>query len=432
MRVLQVGELSSLIRAAVEEVPDLQDAYVEAELGDCHLSAAGHWYFSLKDARPGQASQAALRAVMFSSKARSLAFQPASGMRVIAHGQVSFYLAQGSLQFYMDRLEPQGVGALALALQQLLQRLEAEGLFAEERKRPLPFLPRRLAVVTSTRGAALRDVLHVVRRRCPIVEVLVCPTAVQGEGAVEEIVNALELAGRSQAEVVLLVRGGGSLEDLRAFNSEEVARAVASCPRPVVAGVGHETDSSVVDYVADRRAPTPSVAAELAVPDLGRLVAEVARRRDRLWRVGRGGLGSRRRDLSRIAGRLGRMAPRLRLANSRLDLDRRQAALTSAWRRLLTAERRALETRSGLLAARGPRPRLAQAQEEFRGRVGRLEALSPLAVLGRGYSITLGPDGRGVLRRATEVEVGQVIRSRLHHGSVRSRVEEVEEAADGG
>ncbi|MGH7610088.1 MAG: exodeoxyribonuclease VII large subunit [Candidatus Dormibacteria bacterium] len=436
MRVLQVGELSSLIRSAVEEEPQLQDAYVEAELGDCHRSGAGHWYFNLKDCRPGEAGRAVLRAVMFGSKARGLAFEPSSGMRVVAHGQVSFYLAGGSVQLYLDSLEPQGVGALALAFQQLVERLQREGLFAAERKRPLPFLPRRLAVVTSLQGAALRDVLHVVRRRCPITEVLVCPTPVQGEGAVEAIVAGLGLAGRAQVDVVLLVRGGGSLEDLQAFNSEAVARAVVACPHPVVVGVGHETDSSVADFAADRRAPTPSVAAELAVPDLLGLQQDLAQRRLRLRRLGLAGVEGRQQALELARRRLGRSAPAARVAASRLDLDRRQAALGSGLRRLLAALAGGLEARRGLLRARGPERRLGHAREEFQGRVGRLEALSPLAVLGRGYSITLDAEGRLVLRDAVQVKVGDTVTTRLGRGGLHSRVSAVEEqgveVADGG
>ncbi|MGH7667743.1 MAG: exodeoxyribonuclease VII large subunit [Candidatus Dormibacteria bacterium] len=432
MLVLQVGELASLIRATLAADPRLQDAYVEAELGDCHLSAAGHWYFNLKDCRPGGTDRSVLKAAMFRREAQSLRFEPRTGMRVLAHGSVSVYAAAGSLQLYLDRLEPQGVGALALAYQQLVARLEQEGLFAAERKRPLPFLPQRLAVVTSRQGAALRDVIHVVQRRCPIVEVLVAPTLVQGEAAVREILAALELAGRAGVEVVLLVRGGGSLEDLQAFNSEAVARAVAACPLPVVVGVGHETDTSVADFVADRRAPTPSVAAELAVPDLAQLRFDVSRLRLRLRRAGEAALLEERRRVEVLERRLARMEPAQRLATGRIDLDLRQQRLGAAWRRLLLGERRALQARAGLLRARGPERRLLQAREEFAGRVGRLEALSPLGVLSRGYSITLDEQSGAVLRRADQVAVGANIRTHLLRGGLVSQVREVRAAPEGG
>ncbi|HUY09515.1 MAG TPA: exodeoxyribonuclease VII large subunit [Candidatus Dormibacteraeota bacterium] len=432
MRVLQVGELASLIRGALAADPQLQDAYVEAELGDCHLSAAGHWYFNLKDSRPDGVDRSVLKAAMFRKEARGLQFEPRTGMKVLAHGSVSVYAAAGSLQVYLDRLEPQGVGALALAFQQLVARLEAEGLFASDRKRKLPFLPRRLAVVTSRQGAALRDVIHVVQRRCPITEVVVAPTLVQGEGAVREIIAALELAGRAAVDVVLLVRGGGSLEDLQAFNSEEVARAVLACPLPVVVGVGHETDTSVADFVADRRAPTPSVAAELAVPDLALLRLDLSRRSLRLRRGGEEWTAKERQRLGVSADRLARLAPAARLATGRIDLDLRQQRLGTSVRRVLALEHRELTARVGLLRARGPERRLLQAREEFSGRVGRLEALSPLAVLGRGYSITLDESGGEVLRDAERVAVGSSISTRLLRGGLVSRVSEVKPELEGG
>ncbi|NNM97695.1 MAG: exodeoxyribonuclease VII large subunit [Candidatus Dormibacteraeota bacterium] len=424
VRILQVGELNSLIRADLEEDPGLQDVWVEAEIGTHTHSAAGHHYLTLKDCR--QPEQASIKAVMFRGQAQGLAFEPATGQQVIAHGKVSMYPSRGDVQLYLDRLEPTGVGALALAFQQLLAKLQAEGLFAPERKRQLPFLPRRLAVVTSGRGAAIRDVIHVVRRRCPITQVVVVPTLVQGEGSPAAIVAALELAGRSDVDVVLLVRGGGSLEDLQAFNSELVARAVASCPHPVVTGVGHETDTTVVDYVADLRAPTPSVAAELVVPDLEALRAELAARRLRLRRGGLGWLQLELEGLTQRQVRLARMAPLARIESGRQDLDRAQLRLTAAVRRILRQEGMALRARGQTLVARGPGPRLLRAREEFAGRVGRLEALSPLAVLGRGYSITFRSDTGQVIRDGAQVAPGADIVTRLQRGTVRSKVTAVE------
>jgi exodeoxyribonuclease VII large subunit len=432
VRVLQVGELASLIRATLASEPQLQDTYVEAELGDCHLSAAGHWYFTLKDCSPGGSDRSVLKAALFRKEARGLQFEPRTGMRVLAHGAVSVYAAGGSLQVYLDRLEPQGVGALALAFQQLVARLEAEGLFAAERKRALPFLPRRLAVVTSLHGAALRDVVHVVRRRCPITEIVVVPTLVQGEGAVRSLLGALKLAGRADVDVVLLVRGGGSLEDLQAFNSEDVARTIIACPLPVVVGVGHETDSSVADFVADRRAPTPSVAAQLAVPDLAGLKLDLSRRSLALRRGTESWVSNQHRELETIGRRLARLAPATRLASGRIDLDLRQQRLAAAARRLLAREVGGLSSRAGLLQARGPERRLLHAGEEFRGRVGRLEALSPLAVLGRGYSITFDESGTEVLRDAELVELGTALVTRLSRGRLVSRVSEVRPELDGG
>lgn len=434
VRILQVGELNSLIRADLEEDPDLQDVYVEAEIGNYTRSAAGHRYMTLKDARSGQAEQSVIKAVLFRGQAQGLAFEPETGQRVIAHGRISVYVSRGDVQLYLDRLEPTGVGALALAFQQLVAKLEAEGLFADSRKRAVPFLPRRLAVVTSPRGAAVRDVIHVIRRRCPTVEVLVVPTLVQGDGSPQAIATALELASRAAVDVVLLVRGGGSMEDLQAFNTEVVARAVAGCSHPVIAGVGHETDTTVVDFVADRRAPTPSVAAELAVPELAALQAELATRRLRLRREVLGRFETERTGLARLGIRLERMAPLARIETGRQDLDRALGRLTATAIRLVRAEVLGVRGRSEMLAARGPGPRLLRAREEFSGRVGRLEALSPLGVLARGYSITFRGDSGQVVRDSAEVNLGDELTTRLDRGRLRSQViaaEQGEEESDG-
>ncbi|MHB1501344.1 MAG: exodeoxyribonuclease VII large subunit [Candidatus Dormibacteria bacterium] len=421
-RVLQVGELNSLIRADLEEDPELADLYVEAEIGTCTRSAAGHRYLTLKDCRPGAGEAASIKAVMFRGAGRTLDFEPETGQRIIAHGKVSFYASRGDVQLYLDRLEPTGVGALAIAFQQLVAKLEAEGLFAAARKRPLPFLPRRVAVVTSGRGAAIRDVIQVVRRRCPITSVLVLPTLVQGEGSPAAIVEALRLADRSGPDLILLVRGGGSLEDLQAFNTEEVARAVAALSHPVITGVGHETDTTVVDFVADRRAATPSVAAELAVPDLEQLRADVAARRLRLRRGAEGITSAMSRSLLQLEARLRRLAPRTRVEAGRQDLDRLSIRLEGARSRLVARRRVDLDGRRHLLVARGPGPRLLRAREEFLGRVGRLEALSPLAVLGRGYSITYLAEGGQMLRDPSQVGPGERILTRLARGTVASTV----------
>ncbi len=421
-RVLQVGELNSLILADLEEDPELADVYVEAEIGTCSRSAAGHRYLTLTDCRPGSAEPASIRAVMFRGAGRNLEFEPETGQRVIAHGRVSLYTSRGDVQLYLDRLEPTGIGAIAIAFQQLVAKLEAEGLFLPERKRAIPFLPRRVAVVTSPRGAAIRDVIHVIRRRCPITSIVVLPTLVQGDASPAAIVEALRLADRAAPDVILLVRGGGSLEDLQAFNTEEVARAVAGLSHPVITGVGHETDTTVADFVADRRAATPSVAAELAVPDLEQLRAEVAARRLRLRRGVDGLIIQMGGSLGQLHARLSRLAPRARVEAGRQDLDRLTSRLQGIGSRMVTGRRSELLGRLRLLAARGPAPRLLRAREEFSGRVGRLEALSPLAVLGRGYSITYLVDQGTMLRESGQVQPGDRLLTRLARGTVTSAV----------
>ncbi len=425
MKVLQVGELSARLRATLEDEPSLQDVYVEAEIGDCSRSAAGHWYVTLRDARPGQAERAAVSAVLFRGAAAGLAFEPARGQRVIAHGQVALYAPRGQLQLVLDRLEPVGVGALAIAFAQLVARLEVEGLLAAERRRPLPFLPRRVAVVTSTTGAAIRDVLHVLHRRCPIVEVLVVPTLVQGDLAPGQLVRALQLAPQPGVEVVLLVRGGGSLEDLQAFNHEAVARAVAAVPVPVVVGVGHETDTTVCDLVADRRAATPSVAAALVVPDLWQLREEVQLRRARWRRSALGQVGRRRLTLEARAARLGRLSPLRRLVARRQDLDRAAVRLARAVARRVTIDRDRSRSRRDRLRREAARITRA-AREGLVARSGRLEALSPVAVLARGYSMTWDVGRHRVARTAAELSPGDRIRTRLGAGMVSSTVTGVE------
>ncbi|HVA21309.1 MAG TPA: exodeoxyribonuclease VII large subunit [Candidatus Micrarchaeia archaeon] len=453
MAVLQVGELTARLRSTVEEEPALQDVYVEAEIGDCTRSAAGHWYLTLRDARAGQGARAAVAAVCFRGSAAGLRFEPARGQRVIAHGQVTLYAARGQLQLVVDRLEPAGVGALAVAFAQLVARLTAEGLIGEGRRRPLPFLPRRVAVVTSPTGAAIRDVLHVLHRRCPITEVLVVPTLVQGDLAPAQLVRALELAAQPSVEVVLLVRGGGSLEDLQAFNSEAVARAVTRVPVPVVVGVGHETDTTVCDLVADRRAPTPSVAAELVVPDRWALREEVRVRRARWQRSGLARVERRRLTLAGRGRRLVGLSPRRRLAGRRQDLDRAAGGLSRAMARRLAARRQRWEAARGALRQAGPGRRLGDERGRVRARrdrlrrelgqtvraararlaagAGRLEALSPLAVLARGYSVTFDGARGGVVRSAAELRPGATIRTRLRAGMVDSTVTRVEEGQEG-
>lgn len=421
-RILQVGELNSLIRADLEEDPLLQDVYVEAEIGTCTKSAAGHRYLTLKDCRPTERDPATIRAVLFRGNGAGLTFEPVTGQMVIAHGRISVYAARGEMQLYLDRLEPTGVGALALAFQQLVAKLEAEGLFQAGRKRPKPYLPRRIAVVTSPRGAAIRDVIHVLRRRCPITEVLVVPSLVQGDASPRELVVALQLAGRSGADLVLLVRGGGSMEDLQAFNAEEVARAVAAVPVPVITGVGHETDTTIVDFVADLRAPTPSAAAELAVPDLESLRLELTGRSLRVRHAALVRVEVESGRLENLDRRLGRMAPRMRLLAGRQDLDRRWERLERGWGNSATARIARLESMRELLRARGPELRLRSAREELVGRVGRLEALSPLGVLSRGYSITWRQPDQVAVRSSRELQVGEEIYTQLRTGAVRSQI----------
>jgi exodeoxyribonuclease VII large subunit len=413
-----VSDLTVLIRDTLAARPELEDVLVEGEVSNLKAHVSGHLYFTLKDAR------ASVSSVCFRANALQIPFRPENGMTVVAHGSVQVYEQQGKYQLYVDRLEPSGVGALALGVEQLKQRLSAEGLFDERRKRALPLLPRRVVVVTSRNGAALRDVCTVIARRAPCIGVVLSPATVQGDGAVETLVRALQRADRVRdADVILLVRGGGSLEDLIAFNSEALARAIRATRLPVVTGVGHETDTTVADLAADRRAATPSAAAELVAPNVAMLQEDVAARHARLA-LAIVGLVKVRRD-------------RIRIASLRL----RQALMQEA-----SLKRRALDQQTSRFAVAHPsrrveieRLRLQRSAERLQGAVvratvarhaalatrsARLAGLSPRRTLERGYSITSDLDGR-VITNAATAPPGTRLRTVLQHGSLESTVDAV-------
>ncbi|MCB9724495.1 MAG: exodeoxyribonuclease VII large subunit [Spirochaetaceae bacterium] len=394
--ILAVGELLAGLKGLIEH--HVGRVFVVGEISNLHQARSGHSYFTLKD-ETGQ-----IRAALFRGNARQVRFDLEEGLEVVAEAEVSIYVARGELQLVVRGLEPRGVGALQLAFEQLRKRLAAAGFFDEARKRSLPTFPRRVGVVTSPTSAAVRDVLKVAARRFPATPLLVSPTLVQGDEAPEQIAAAIaRVAAIEDVDVVLVVRGGGSLEDLQAFNTEVVARAIFDCPRPVIAGVGHETDVTIADLVADARAPTPSAAAMLALPDRGALAAMVARDVRRLGSAMRGRVDVRRQRLRRLHEVLRARSPQARVALARTREARARVAAENAIRARVERHRRRL----GQLAAR-------------------LEALSPLAVLGRGYALARrGRDG-ALLRRAADVAVGDPIRLQLAEGRVEAEVTRVE------
>lgn len=423
--------------------------WVRGEISNLARPASGHLYFSLKDER------AQVRCALFRNRARSLRFRPEDGTAVLLRGRVSVYEARGEYQLLVEHMEPAGEGALRAEFERLRLKLEKEGLFADDHKVALPRFPRRIGVVTSPSGAAIRDVLTVLARRFPGIPVRVYPVPVQGEAAAPAIVRALALAGeRRDCDVLILTRGGGSLEDLWAFNEEPVVRAVHGCPVPLISAVGHEVDVTLCDLAADVRAPTPSAAAELAVPDRGALASDLRRQRDRL------ALHLRRllRELSQttdgVVHRLQRVHPGRRLEERRETLQslrRRQAlAVTTA---LTTGRRRLAHARDRLLAA-SPR-RLLQADrqvlEHQRRRLGRaalgqverlrgryrtltraLAAVSPQATLDRGYAIVRRTDDRRILRDAAGAPEGTVVEAMLARGALTARVESTDPGDGGG
>jgi exodeoxyribonuclease VII large subunit len=414
-----VSDLTALVRDALAVRPELEDVLVEGEVSNLTAHVSGHLYFTLKDAR------AQVSCVCFRANAMQIPFRPTNGMTVVAHGSVQVYEQQGRYQLYIDRLEPSGVGALALGIEQLKQRLSAEGLFDERRKRRLPLLPRRVVVVTSRSGAALRDVCTVIARRAPCIGVVLSPATVQGDGAVETLVRALARADQVRdADVILLVRGGGSLEDLLAFNSEALARAIRGTRLPVVTGVGHETDTTVADLAADRRGATPSAAAELVAPNIAGLRDDVVARHARLG-VAIAGLVAVRRDRIKISSLRLRAALMQEAALKRRALDQQTSRFAVAHpSRRVEIERLRLTRSRELLDEAAERVTVAR-RASLTTRTARLAALSPRRTLERGYSITSDANGR-VLTDASTVPVGARLRTVLRHGSLESTVDGIE------
>jgi len=436
-RVLTVSQLTERIRLLLED--RFVEVWVEGELSNCRVWNTGHLYFTLKDAG------AQIKAVMFRSDLRYLRFKPQDGLRVVARGRLSVYDPKGEYQIVCGHLEPEGLGALQLAFDQLKQRLAAEGLFDARRKRPLPALPRKIGVVTSLDGAAVRDIIKVLRRRYPNAHIVIRPTRVQGEGAALEIARALAAIGRVRGvDVVIVGRGGGSIEDLWAFNEEVVARAIAGCAVPTISAVGHETDVTIADFVADVRAPTPSAAADMVVARKDECCGHLDRLAQRL-EAGMTGY-VRRRELrlrqlearSGFAGFRGRVALRGRHA-AELTHEMRRAMRAWLARRervyqtlRLTLERFNLRRRFGEIRARlvAADSRLAaaaarrrhHADARLRGAAARLESLSPLAVLGRGYAVCWNADRTAVVRDAARVPPGTRVNVTLHRGELHAEV----------
>src|SRR5262249_27331042 len=436
-RILTVTELTVRVRDLLEG--ELYEIWVEGELSNCKIWNTGHLYFTLKD----QSSQ--LRGFMFRSTLRFLRFKPADSQRVIARGKITVYEPKGEYQLVCEHLEPHGLGALQLAFDQLKQRLQTEGLFDPGRKRPLPALPRKIGVVTSLDCAAVRDILKVLRRRYPNAHIVICPARVQGDDAAPGIARALRQIGRVPGvDVVIVGRGGGSIEDLWAFNEEMVARAIGRVPVPVISAVGHETDVTIADFVADVRAPTPSAAAELVVTGKDEFCGRIDRLEDRLRAVVRArvqGLSRRVHMLDgrpAFAGLPGRVAMRGRhtseLAHAlarvlRAQLAARARRLQQLERQLTTfdAGRRLASIRTRLVAAEGrligaARRRQDRAKSSLREFAGRLDTLSPLAVLGRGYALAWSADRTRVLRDAAAVTPGDSIRVTLSRGEIEAKV----------
>jgi exodeoxyribonuclease VII large subunit len=441
--VYSVTRLNREVRRLLES--GFVHLWVEGEISNLARPPSGHLYFTLKDA------SAQVSCALFRNRATRLVFSVENGTQVLVQAQASLYEPRGNYQLIVSHMEEAGDGALRRAFEQLKQRLHAEGLFDPAHKRPLPAWPRCIGVVTSPSGAAIRDVLTVLKRRCPAIPVVIYPTLVQGENAAREIVAALRTAEqRGECDVLLLTRGGGSLEDLWPFNEESVARAVYACKLPLVSAVGHEIDVVITDFVADQRAATPSAAAELLSPDRGQVLARFTQLRQHLEKRFRNALQQRRLQLEWVTRRFRQCEPGRRLQQQNQRLDELQQRLARAWSHGTARWRGRLEAAYARLLQHSPRQRLQRLdalaaqlarrlkycihiqlsvqREKLAGLLRALDAVSPLATLQRGYSITLAKATGKVIQRVDETAVGDTLETRLARGRLISQVSEVKDS----
>ena len=436
-RIYSVSELNGAIRAVLDS--EFQDVWVTGEISGLKHATSGHYYFTLKE------RDAQVRCVAFRSSHRYWKFKPQDGLAVLARGRIDVYEARGEYQLLVETIEPQGLGALQLAFEQLKKKLAAEGLFERERKRPLPRFPRRIGIVTSPRGAAIADMIHILSRRLPGLHIRLYPALVQGEGSVEDVCRGIEYFSRTKWPDVLIVgRGGGSLEDLWTFNEEAVARAIAACAVPVVSAVGHETDVTIADFVADLRAPTPSAAAELAAPTREDLLARIAAEEGKATQAVRYRLAMLERRLRRqgvdralnvLHRRVGRGLQRIDELEYRVReqargaVERREHARRSLEARLgrfdirprLAADRRRLEN-ARAAAVETVRLRLARRRAAFEQAAAKLGQLSPLRILERGYAIV--SNEAGIVKDAAAAPPASRIQVRLAKGGLEAVVTE--------
>ena len=431
-----VAELNAAIRGLLEG--EFDDIWVAGEISGARTAASGHCYFTLKD------HEAQLRCVAFKSSLRYFRFKPQDGIAVLARGHIDVYEARGEYQLLVEALEPQGHGALQFAFEQLKKKLAAEGLFDPDRKRPLPALPRRIGVVTSSTGAVIRDILEILARRFPGLHIRLYPALVQGDGSVEAVVRGIEyFSSVDWAEVVIVARGGGSLEDLWTFNEEAVARAIAQSRVPVISAIGHETDFTIADFVADLRAPTPSAAAELVIRPRDQLVEQLTMMEHRLTQLARYriAMAARRlhqqaverasailhRNVGRLAQRSDDLAYRLRdrmtvrLASYRRRLETGASRLRALDLRLRLAEARRRMDQASFAAEQRIRLHLSRARGRWEPISAELVQLSPLKILDRGYAIVTTADGK-VLTDPAQSPPGSVIEARLSKGSLAAQV----------
>lgn len=396
-RILSVTELNEYLKMSMESDPMLVGIYVKGEISNFTNHRTGHFYFTLKD------EGGCLSAVMFRSSASKLKFVPENGMKVICGGRISVFVKSGQYQIYAETMEPDGVGALYIAYEQLKKKLESEGLFDESRKKPLPKIPRRIGVITSPTGAAVRDIINILGRRFPYAEILLYPSLVQGDDAPKSLIEALDYFDSHKCvDVVIIGRGGGSIEDLWAFNNEELVRRLAKMSIPTVSAVGHETDFTLCDFAADRRAPTPSAAAEISVPDTRELVHKFENVSARLETYLIQGLRVRREMLARLSKSRALTDPKNFIDDRRMALDMLESRLCDKIK----------------IAVDFKRSRFASA-------CAKLDALNPLSVISRGYSAVFD-ENKTLIKSVDQVKRDEVISFMLTDGKITAKIEEIE------
>lgn len=437
--IFTVSRLNQTVRLLLEQ--EMGQVWISSEISNFTQPASGHWYFTLKD------DTAQVRCAMFRNSNRRVTFRPQHGQQVLVRANITLYEPRGDYQIIVESMQPAGEGLLQQKYEQLKQRLADEGLFAQQHKQPLPVPARQVGVITSKTGAALHDILHVLQRRDPSLPVIIYPTAVQGDDAPAQIVRAIELANRrNECDVLIVGRGGGSLEDLWSFNDERVARAIFASRIPVVSAVGHETDVTIADFVADLRAPTPSAAAEVVSRNQQELLRQVLAARQRLEMAMDYLLVSRTQRQTRLQHRLQQQHPQLRLARQQTALIRLRQRMSSALDNQLRRSGQRQQRAEQRLNQQHPQGRLHRAQnryqqleyrlsqtiaarlsstrERFGSALTHLEAVSPLATLARGYSVTTAPDGT-VLKQTRQAQPGDVLTTRVQDGWVESEVKTV-------
>lgn len=395
MQAVTVKQLNLFVKSLIEGDSRLNDIYVTGEISNFKSHyASGHLYFTLKD------NDAAIRCVMFRGNAMRVKFTPTDGIKVVLRGRVSIYEKDGQYQFYVDEMHPDGLGDISLAFRQIKERLSKEGLFEQENKRPLPKFPKRIAVVTSETGAAVQDIINILTRRWPLCEIMLCPVSVQGENAVPEMLDALErIYCLSNCDLIIIGRGGGSIEDLWAFNSEDLARKIFESPIPVISAVGHETDFTICDFVSDLRAPTPSAAAELAVPDRSDILTRIDNYKKNMKLALEDRLNSAKMRYLAIENSPYFKKPLNTLIDNRkLTIDTLTDKLTSSYKAILNTNK-----------------------TRFITKVASLEALSPLKVLSRGYSVAES-NGK-IVKSINDISVGDKLTLKVTDGSILCNVE---------